>query len=199
MNKGRFKKGQKRSKESIEKQMASRKGYKHSEETKVKIGLSNKGNLSPLKGVPRSPETKAKISLATKGKKRSEETKILLSKLRKGKKLPPRSKEWCENISKVKKGSGSNFWKGGLTEINSTIRNSREYKLWRIAVFTRDNFTCVWCGAKSIKGNRINIHADHIKPFCNYPELRFAIDNGRTLCEPCHRKTDTWGIKAICC
>src|SRR3990167_2039380 len=85
----------------------------------------------------------------------------------------------------------------GITPINRKIRNSSEYKLWRTAVFTRDNFTCVWCGARSKKGVKVILHADHIKPFCDYPELRFAIDNGRTLCVDCHKKTDTYGRKLL--
>ena len=72
---------------------------------------------------------------------------------------------------------------------------SLEYRLWRESVFKRDNWTCVWCGARSSKGYEVILNVDHIKPFASYPELRFAIDNGRTLCKPCHETTDTYGKK----
>jgi 5-methylcytosine-specific restriction endonuclease McrA len=86
------------------------------------------------------------------------------------------------------RGENNVSWKGGITPHNQAIRTSTEYKLWRKSVFERDEYTCVWCGDV---GGRLN--ADHIKPFSLYPELRLAIDNGRTLCEPCHKTTDTYG------
>jgi hypothetical protein len=92
----------------------------------------------------------------------------------------------CRSCSKL--GERSYFWKGGITPINLKIRMLAEYKLWRTAVYERDNYTCIWCGQR---GKELN--ADHIKPFSLYPELRFAIDNGRTLCISCHKKTDTYG------
>lgn len=73
--------------------------------------------------------------------------------------------------------------KGGVTSINKIIRESAEYKLWRKSVFERDNFTCIWCFQKGG-----NLNADHIKPFALFPELRFAIDNGRTKNIMYHRK-----------
>ena len=84
-----------------------------------------------------------------------------------------------------------------MTEINKLIRSGVEYRLWREAVFERDNWTCQECGDRSCIGNQVELHPDHIKPFALFPELRFAIDNGRTLCAPCHRKTDTYGIKTL--
>lgn len=86
--------------------------------------------------------------------------------------------------------TGHNFWKGGITPMNDLLRRSSKYRSWRKLVYERDDYTCVLCGRK---GGALN--ADHIKPWCDYPELRFAIDNGRTLCIECHRQTDTYGIK----
>jgi len=99
---------------------------------------------------------------------------------------------FCSVIGKIGKYKKNkcHFWKGGVTPINMLIRKSREYKLWRKTVFERDNYTCVWC---NYKGG--NLNADHIKPFSLYPKLRFLIDNGRTLCSPCHRTTETFGSK----
>lgn len=86
-------------------------------------------------------------------------------------------------ISAKLKGEKSYLWKGGLTERNKSIRNGIETRLWREAVFARDNWTCRKCPNR---GGRLNAH--HIKPFAQYPELRFAIDNGLTLCKKCHKK-----------
>lgn len=68
-------------------------------------------------------------------------------------------------------------------------RQSAEMKIWREAVFTRDNYTCQMCGKRSKIGNPIYIQAHHIKPFSKYPELRYEVNNGITLCDECHKKT----------
>lgn len=81
-------------------------------------------------------------------------------------------------------------WKGGVTPVRKKLYFSKEYKLWRTAVFERDGYTCIWCGKRGGE-----LQADHIKPWARYPELRFAIDNGRTLCKKCHMTTDTWGVR----
>ena len=49
---------------------------------------------------------------------------------------------------------------GWITSKNILIRESKEYKEWRKAVFIRDNFTCQWCRERGCK-----LHADHIKSF----------------------------------
>lgn len=62
-------------------------------------------------------------------------------------------------------------------------RSSKEYKSWRNAVFKRDNYTCQLCGAKGV---RLNAH--HKKQYALFPELRYVVSNGTTLCVRCHKK-----------
>lgn len=81
------------------------------------------------------------------------------------------------------RGENNHNWKGGPNSENRTARNSENYGVWRTEVFERDNYTCVFCGTR---GGRINV--DHILSFSEYPLLRYDINNGRTLCYPCHKK-----------
>jgi 5-methylcytosine-specific restriction endonuclease McrA len=83
-------------------------------------------------------------------------------------------------------------WQGGKTKELKRLRGTAQYISWRKAVFERDDYTCLFCG---IRGATLN--ADHILPFAFFPELRFDISNGRTLCEECHRTTDTFATKAL--
>jgi transposase len=62
-------------------------------------------------------------------------------------------------------------------------RKLLEYKLWVEAILKRDNYTCQKCGKR---GKKLEVH--HIFNWADYPELRYAIDNGITLCRECHRE-----------
>lgn len=112
------------------------------------------------------------IQLAMIGRKHTEKTKKLIALAMTG-----------------RTGSKNGNWKGGqpLTPISFTP----EYKQWRTAVFQRDNYTCQWCWKRGCK-----LEADNIKPQSVFIELRYDINNGRTLCIDCHKKTDTYGHKA---
>lgn len=95
-------------------------------------------------------------------------------------------------IRKERFGVNNPAWKGGVTPLNAAIRSSGRMDRWRKAVFERDNYTCQHCGVRSGNGKRVTLHADHIKQFAYFPELRFELTNGRTLCFDCHKKTDTY-------
>jgi hypothetical protein len=68
-------------------------------------------------------------------------------------------------------------------EEREELRNTKEYKDWRIAVYRKDNFTCRCCGTI---GKDLNAH--HIKNFADNRDLRIDVSNGVTLCVECHRE-----------
>jgi len=134
-----------------------------SDETKKKLSLFFKGRKSTRKNFTHSPETIEKLRELTTGKTLSLEARKKLS----------------ESI----RGENSCHWKGGLTDEHSRIRKSLEYKLWRQAVYERDEWTCQVCFQK---GRKLNAH--HVKSFSLFPDLRFEVDNGVTMCKDCHQE-----------
>lgn len=173
-------------------------------ETRLKMSKSRMGHTV-------SVETRNNISKAKTGKKYkpmsdSQREHIREATIRR-KAIPPshegkvRSEEWREKH----RGSKSHWWKGGTTPLNKTIRTCLEYKNWREAVFTRDDWTCTEC---CIRGGKLE--ADHIVPFFyllaankikSLEEARLCsplwdVINGRTLCRSCHKNTGTFGRKA---
>lgn len=128
------------------------------------------GRIAWNKGVPCPEEIKVKIGRKNIGK-------VYPTEINKKKGFP---KETNPN------------WKGGISKEENIIRTSREYEEWRKSVFERDGYKCVIGGIAH--GNKLN--ADHIKSFSLHPELRLDVKNGRTLCEECHRKTETYGSKS---
>lgn len=158
--------------------MTGRKQSPRSEEWNKKISESKKGSIPWNKGKFWNEEIKAKLrgsrpNITGKnhpmwGKHCSEKTKEKMRIKLKGKFM----------------GENNPAWKGGVVPINILIRNGSETAVWRKAVFERDNYTCQDCGDN--RGGNLNAH--HFKSFAEYPELRFDVDNGLTLCEDCHTK-----------
>ena len=140
------------------------------------------------------------------GKKRPEHSSLMKKKM-KGRKLSTASRQKMAAAKRGIIGPEHNKWiepdkrKGTL---NKNIRRLKEMKEWRQKVFEKDNYTCTSCGKRGSY-----LHADHIKPLhfllikykilkpsdaVKTPEI-WNVENGRTLCVPCHKLTKTFGAK----
>ena len=165
----------------------------------------NKGEANPFYGKKHSPEALEKIRLTHLGKKRPPRTKewserIAASKREKyiGAGNPFYGKHHSEETRRLisqKQKANPKFkrlgakhwnWQGGISDNHSKLRSENRAKLseWRKAVYGRDYYTCQNCGGRGSRNQRLNAH--HIKSFTKYPELRFEVRNGITLCEKCH-------------
>jgi hypothetical protein len=112
-----------------------------------------------------------------------------------GENNPSKRLEAREKISKARKGIKNNYapwnkglrllqlsgenhwnWKGGISKNVHSV-DEPNYKEWRKRIFKRDNYKC-----RMDKNCKSYIQAHHILPWRDYPELRYEINNGITLC-----------------
>lgn len=143
-----------------------------------------------------------------KGEKRPE---WVAEKIRQNRKYRNHSEETKAKIKlNAVRGDEHPRWRGGKTTVIKQIRDSIRNSHWRWSVFKRDNYKCVECLSSR------NLQVDHIVPLSAIlnqirqefgdkllfkkameNDLLWDINNGRTLCVPCHKQTDTYGVKAM--
>lgn len=105
------------------------------------------------------------------------------------------------------RGQNNPQWRGGKMPLIRLIRGSGQYGFWRKQVYERDNYTRVVYGARNGQGTKVVLEVGHILPLAELVEMQqitsleeaiactlvWDVANGRTLCQPCHGKTDKYG------
>jgi hypothetical protein len=120
-----------------------------------------------------------------------EQKSAILRKAHLGYKMPQSQKD---KIRKALKGKsckaniGKSPWNKGLKLASISPKREDDYRMRKLfrsriqtQVFERDNYTCQICGVRGVK-----LQVDHIQSWSEYVELRFNLDNCRTLCQGCH-------------
>jgi hypothetical protein len=198
--------------------MFKRKRQSMSDETKIKIGLANKGKPNGKKGKKLSDETKKKISIANKGRRLTEEQCRAMSIALAGRKQSKetiqkridkmtgqkRTAETREKMSKAKLGSKlTEQHKMNISIGHLGLNKGEKHCNWKGGVVPENKKTR--SGTKFKKWrlmvfNRDNyicqkckdrgteLNPHHIYNFSEYKELRFDINNGITFCRKCHYK-----------
>jgi len=186
-----------------------------------KMSLSKQGKNNPFFGKKHKEESKKRITTSkikwhlknpnhNKGNKHHFFGKTLTENHKEKIRQNARNISGENNPMWGKTGHMNPMWKppeSRKTLLISQVRTCNEYCIWRNTVYERDKYSCKICGV-TISGK---MNVDHIVPLSfmmkkfNIKTLEEAknckeiwdIANGRTLCVICHKKTDTYGIKAM--
>jgi len=190
--------GKKHKKETVENLRKIRQGSKASEETKQKMSKTRKGMPNGLLGYKHREESKIKMSISGKGRVFSEIHKKRIGDANRKRILSNKTKQKISKSLEGKyTGEKSHSWKGGITPLYKSMRTTYKYRQWRSDVFTRDSFICQKCFQKKNK-----LEAHHIKKMVtivkdyNIKNLNDSLDceelwdinNGITLCQFCHKQ-----------
>ena len=113
----------------------------------------------------------------------------------KKRKYPARTREHKRNLSRAFTGRWAGeknpHWKGGVHQVNLSLRGSGEYKQWKLAALELANYQCQSCGVAHNKvckccGMKARLHVHHVKSFSAFPDSRFDPKNSEVLCLKCH-------------
>ena len=188
----------------------------HKKNTKCCSRLCANKLKSQYIGRKQTQETKDKLSKINKGRKLSEEAKKKMSVIAILTKRipPPRNGILHTEATRLKfskrRGIQTGNWKGGRTKLAQLIRSCMKYSEWRTSIFIRDEHTCQLCGARNGNGKTVYLNVDHYPKslaeiletwkVTSYNDSLLCNDlwdtnNGRTLCVPCHKETDTYGYR----
>jgi len=147
------------------KQAATLRGHKHTPEFGATVRARMVGSDNPFYGKRHSDEFRASQAERQRGVKHSPQSRMAMSAGTQGVPLDQ--------------------WQGCKTPGNERARRSPEFAAWRKGVYERDNYTCRLCGKRGGV-----LHPHHIKRFSEFPDLRYVVANGVTLCaRPCHKST----------
>ncbi|MCR4291104.1 MAG: HNH endonuclease [Candidatus Scalindua sp.] len=135
-------------------------GMKNSDKQKEAVRLYMKNRVVSL-------ETRKKLGASKIGNKNCL-----------GKKYPYKSRP--QMVGRLA-GEKSPHWKGGITPKDRLERLKFRETIQK-EVLKRDNYSCQLCGSTG------DLQVDHIQSWADYVDLRFSMDNCRTLCMGCHYK-----------
>lgn len=108
------------------------------------------------------------------GHTHSPEARKRMSEVRSGRPSPVKGKP---NLNM--RGDKHPNWKGGITTFDRQERIKFRRSMQKL-IFERDSYICQLCGSKT------DLQVDHIQSWSEYIELRFSMDNCRTVCARCH-------------